>query len=81
MKPGDRQIADGRAFKEATGSTPNGVANSFLNSLRGEFVTIRHYNIVIEEGILDSFDSFAVKLSEGVLVFKGPGVSIRKGQK
>jgi len=78
-KPGDRQIADGRKFKEATGSSPNGVANSYLSKLRGQSVVLKHGEIELE-GRLLSFDSYSLLIDDDelgeTLVFKGPGLVV-----
>ena len=79
-QPGQRQIQQGREFKDNTGSSPNGVANSFLSSLRGKKVAV-----LIDDGeytgVLIGFDSFSIKLEDldgPYLIFKGPGMIVRQ---
>ena len=74
--PGDRQAADNKAYKAATGSSPNGVANAYLAQLRGKRVQIRLPDGSSEAGTLIAFDAYTVQIDEA-LFFKGPGVSIR----
>lgn len=88
MKPGDRQQADNRAHKDATGSSPNGVANKWLAERRSRFVTVLYRGEEIVRGHLLAFDSYSLLvkghdsgmgLEPEVLVFKGPGVVVYGG--
>lgn len=79
-RPGERQIEDGREYKKATGSSPNGVANSWLAARRGREVRVVYRDELLVEGELVGFDSYSLEVrlpyDETALVFKGPGIVI-----
>ena len=77
--PGDRQAAENKARKDATGSSPNGVANAILAGMRGSDVAVKHNGQVVASGKLVAFDAYSMVIeTEGIphLVFKGPGVVV-----
>jgi sRNA-binding regulator protein Hfq len=83
-KPGGRQAADNRAYREETKASPNGVANRWLAEHRGKPVKVTMASGETMQGVLRAFDAYSLELSEGtlgpqetILVFKGPGVSLR----
>ena len=81
MKPGERQIVEGRVFKRDVGSSPNGVANAYLAAARGKDVVIEHNNECIMTGTLIAFDAYSLEIKPNglvrtVLIFKGPGVVV-----
>lgn len=81
-QPGDRQQRDNKAFKDAAGSAPNGVANKFLNMLRGKRIRVATDTSVIV-GTLIQFDAYSLVVHDEddedaspILVFKGPGIAV-----
>lgn len=85
MKPGDRQIERGRDFKQNTGSSPNGVANKWLSSMRGRHITVYGPSgESLAAGALVGFDAYSIEMqfkeeADTVLVFKGPGMVLHVG--
>lgn len=78
-RPGDRQHDDNKKHKRDLGSSPNGVANQFLSSVRDKKVSVYLGQDVIAIGTLVRFDAYSmVVLVSGTerLVFKGPGVVV-----
>lgn len=82
IKPGDRQIEDGKVFRKDTGASPNGTANQYLAAAKGKQIVIRNQDLdVLSRGELVAFDAYSMAVQEGdrpfpTLLFKGPGLKI-----
>lgn len=79
-RSGERQVESGKEYKKNTGSSPNGVANSWLARHRGTKIKITFQSDSAEMvGVLLGFDAYSLEIgdSEGsFLVFKGPGLVV-----
>lgn len=75
-KPSARQAERNKQFKEATGSSPNGVANSWFASRRGKDIAICSATNAIKAKLI-AFDAYSIQVEiNGVssLILKGPGL-------